>query len=114
IPSEFMDVNYGAALKSFLTDRLTLIRAHRFNPDDVQFGDALVSSVVLVFRRTPAPADHAVEFTFGGALTDPHARQMVSLDDLRRSRKWSVYPRHQHNDRQTSAIEGGATLGDFF
>ena len=51
IPSEFMDVNYGAALKGFLADRVTLIRAHRFDPDDVQFGDALVSSVVLVFRK---------------------------------------------------------------
>ena len=32
IPSEFMDVNYGAALKGFLADRVTLIRAHRFDP----------------------------------------------------------------------------------
>jgi len=47
IPSEFMDVNYGTALKDFLTDRVTLIRSHRFDPDEVQFGDALVSSVVL-------------------------------------------------------------------
>ena len=37
IPSEFMDVNYGAALKGFLADRVTLIRAHRVDPDDVQF-----------------------------------------------------------------------------
>ena len=55
IPSEFMDVNYGAALKRFLTDRVTLLRVHRFDPDDVQFGDALVSSVVLVFRKVGAP-----------------------------------------------------------
>ena len=54
IPSEFMDVNYGVALKRFLTDRVTLIRAHRFDPNDVQFGDALVSSVVVVFRKTAA------------------------------------------------------------
>lgn len=33
IPSEFMDVNYGATLKGFLADRVTLIRAHRFDPD---------------------------------------------------------------------------------
>ena len=42
IPSEFMDVNYGAALKGFLTDNVTLLRAHRFDPNEVQFGDALV------------------------------------------------------------------------
>src|SRR5207247_7453105 len=74
IPSEFMDVNYGTSLKRFLTDRVTLIRAHRFDPDDVQFGDALVSSVVLVFRKTPPAAGHSVEFTFGGTLAEPHAR----------------------------------------
>lgn len=48
IPSEFMDVNYGAALRHFLTDHVTLVRAHRFDADDIQFGDALVSSVIRV------------------------------------------------------------------
>ena len=77
IPSEFMDVNYGAALKRYLTDRLTLIRAHRFDPDDVQFGDALVSSVVLVFRKAPPPRGHEVEFTFGGTMNEPHASDRI-------------------------------------
>ena len=35
IPSEFMDVNYGAALKRYLTDSVTLLRVHRFEPDHV-------------------------------------------------------------------------------
>lgn len=114
IPSEFMDVNYGAALKSFLTDRVTLIRAHRFAPDDVQFGDALVSSVVLVFHKTPPPVAHAVEFTFGGTLAEPHAREAVAIEQLRVSRKWTVYPNHAQNDRQTHRDEGGLTLGSLF
>jgi adenine-specific DNA-methyltransferase len=54
IPSEFMDVNYGAALKRYLTDHVTLIRVHRFDPADVQFGDALVSS-----SRAGVPEDPA-------------------------------------------------------
>ncbi len=114
IPSEFMDVNYGAALKRFLTDRVTLVRAHRFDPDDVQFGDALVSSVVLVFRKTQPAHDHLAEFTFGGTMTEPHARELVSLAQLRASRKWSIYPRHAKNDRHTIADPEGATLGDLF
>jgi len=68
IPSEFMDVNYGAVLKRYLTDHVTLIRVHRFDPADVQFDDALVSSAVLVFQKTPPPPDHVVAFTFGGTL----------------------------------------------
>jgi hypothetical protein len=114
IPSEFMDVNYGAALKRFLTDRVTLIRAHRFDPHDVQFGDALVSSVVLVFRKAPSSHGHAVEFTFGGTLGSAHASDSIPLEQLRESRKWTVYPRHAKNDRRTSTNDDGPTLGDFF
>jgi len=114
IPSEFMDVNYGTALKRFLANRVTLIRAHRFDPDDVQFGDALVSSAVLVFRKAAPARDHAVEFTFGGTIAEPQARQSVLLDLLRDARKWTVFPSHQKNDRRTSPDDGGATLADFF
>ena len=114
IPSEFMDVNYGAALKGFLTDRVTLIRAHRFDPDDVQFGDALVSSVVLVFRKSPPAADHAALFTFGGTLAQPHARESIPRERLRESRKWTVFPKHAKNDRHTLSDGTGPTLGDFF
>jgi adenine-specific DNA-methyltransferase len=114
IPSEFMDVNYGMALKNFLADRVTLIRAHRFDPDDVQFGDALVSSVVLVFRNTPPAAAHAVEFTFGGTLAEPHARELIPCERLRASRKWTRYPSHAKNDRHTLNDGNGPTLGDFF
>lgn len=114
IPSEFMDVNYGAALKGFLTDRVTLIRAHRFDPDDVQFGDALVSSVVLVFRKTPPAVAHTVEFTFGGTLAEPHARDFIPRERLRESRKWTVFPSHAKNDRHTISDDKGPRLGDFF
>ncbi|MFZ1643470.1 MAG: N-6 DNA methylase [Candidatus Contendobacter sp.] len=114
IPSEFMDVNYGAALKGFLTDRVTLIRAHRFDPDDVQFGDALVSSVVLVFRKSRPTASHAVEFTYGGTLAEPHARDLVPRERLRESRKWTVYPSHAKNDRHTLGDGHGPRLGDCF
>jgi predicted RNA methylase len=114
IPSEFMDVNYGAALKRFLTDRVKLVRVHRFDAEDVQFGDALVSSVVLVFHKAPPPREHTVEFTFGGTMAQPHAREAVTLDRLRDSRKWTVYPEHARNDRRTSTNGEGPTLGDLF
>ncbi len=44
IPSEFMDVNYGRELKHYLLHTVTLLRIHRFDPTEVQFTDALVSS----------------------------------------------------------------------
>ncbi|MCG3196423.1 MAG: hypothetical protein GHCLOJNM_00896 [bacterium] len=114
IPSEFMDVNYGEALKYFLTNRVTLIRVHRFDPGDIQFGDALVSSVVLVFRKAAPSSEHEVEFTFGGSLGSPSSKDRVSLKELRCSRKWTMYPVHAKNDRRISADAEGPRLGDLF
>jgi adenine-specific DNA-methyltransferase len=114
MPSEFMDVNYGIALKRYLTDRITLIRAHRFDPEDVQFGDALVSSVVLVFRKAPPPPRHVVQFTFGGSIQRPHVSDFIPLEQLRESRKWTVYPTHARNDRRISSNGDEVTLGDLF
>jgi predicted RNA methylase len=114
IPSEFMDVNYGTALKRFLTDRVTLIRVHRFDPDDVQFDDALVSSAVIVFRKASLPSDQHVEFTFGGSVSAPRAKEAISLGQLRDARKWTVYPSHAKNDRRISENGTGPTLSAFF
>jgi adenine-specific DNA-methyltransferase len=114
VPSEFMDVNYGVSLKRYLTDRVTLIRVHRFDPNNVQFDDAFVSSAILVFRKIPPPRGHSVEFTFGGAFRTPQVRSLVSLDVLRKSRKWTVYPQNPKNDRQSIAETEGPMLRDFF
>ena len=55
VPAEFLDVNYGQALKDYLATRVTLHRLHRFDPEDVQFADALVSSVVVALINVPPP-----------------------------------------------------------
>ena len=51
VPSEFMDVNYGSVIQRYLLDTVTLRHIHRFDPNDVQFGDALVSSAVIWFSN---------------------------------------------------------------
>ena len=73
-----------------------------------------MSSVVLVFRKMTPPPGHAVEFTLGGTISEPHASDSIPLDLLRNSRKWTVYPSHARNDRRTSSDGDGSTLGDFF
>lgn len=114
IPSEFMDVNYGVAVKRFLTERVTLNRIHRFNPDNVQFGDALVSSAIVVFRKSMPPDGHRVAFSFGGTLREPEAKASVALEELREARKWTIYPSHATNNGYDSIRDDGPTLGDFF
>lgn len=101
IPAEFMDVNYGRAIREYLTTRVTLLRLHRFDPAEVQFDDALVSSVVLVIRNAVPGSDHAVEFSFGGSLLKPSQADSVPLRNLRASAKWSSVTR-----ADVPAVEG--------
>ncbi len=75
IPSEFMDVNYGVTLRRYLTEHVTLLHIHRFCPTDVQFTDALVSSAVVVFRKSPPPAGHTARFSFAGPIEHPAVRK---------------------------------------
>ena len=109
IPSEFMDVNYGVSVKQYLLNKVTLLHIHRFDPNDVQFGDALVSSAVVWFRNTPAPAASSVRFTFGGTLERPNLERFVSMDALRHDQKWTHYPM-----KEARKMAEGPTLSDFF
>jgi hypothetical protein len=111
IPSEFMAVNYGTAVKDYLKNRVTLLHIHRFCPSDVQFSDALVSSAIVVFRKAPPPADHRVLFSFGGSLTEPNASGSVPASDLYVDDKWTKFP-----DTPASQVddEDQLTLGDLF
>jgi hypothetical protein len=92
IPSEFMDVNYGATLRQYLSERVTLLHIHRFCPTDAQFTDALVSSAVVIFRKSPPPAGHAVRFSFAGPIEKPRSEALVPLNVIQRSLKWTQFP----------------------
>lgn len=109
IPSEFMDVNYGQAMKQYLLDRVTLLHIHRFDPNEVQFADALVSSAVVWFKNEPPPADHEVKFTFGGTLFEPRLSRLVPGRALAQEPKWTRFPAADVRSRS-----GIPTLADFF
>ena len=111
IPSEFMDVNYGDAVKRYLIDRVELIHVHRFSPADVQFTDALVSSAIVVFRKRRPVDDHVVRISLGGSLLSPVRTAMIPIEILRKARKWTAFP---------TAVAGNSpdgrqvVLGDLF
>lgn len=109
IPSEFMDVNYGQAVKRYLLDKVTLLHIHRFDPNDVQFADALVSSTVVWFQKSLPPKDHAVTFTFGGTLLDPKLSRKVPAKALAHEPKWTRFPIADTHSKSTIT-----TLSDFF
>lgn len=92
IPSEFMDVNYGEVLKKYFTSKVTLIQVHRFDPNDLQFEDALVTSSILIIKNSPPPKNHKIQFTFGANLNKPQLSKSYLIEDLRLENKWTRFP----------------------
>ena len=109
IPSEFMDVNYGRILKRYLLREVTLLQIHRFDPNDVQFDDALVSSAVVWFRNQKPPADHQVTFSYGGTLQAPAMVKKIKAQDLEKAEKWTRFPKSD-----PAVLHDGYRLGDLF
>lgn len=119
IPSEFMDVNYGRALKAYLLREVTLLHIHRFDPNDVQFDDALVSSAVVWFKKEKPPINHSVRFTYGGTMQSPAISKGVNAHDLGLADKWTRFPRQEveveHEGYRLSdlfSIKRGLATGD--
>ena len=109
IPSEFMDVNYGVPVKQYLLTQVELIRIHRFDPSELQFGDALVSSAVVWFRKRKPSTGHQVEFSYGGTLAKPKLSRKVSLSALQGAAKWTRLAADG-----VSIATKGLRLADFF
>jgi len=86
IPTEWMSVNYGNVIRSFLAERVRLLRIHRFASEDVRFSDALVSSCVVWFRNAP-PSDSAL-FTTGTDMSKPERSETIGIELLRKPGKW--------------------------
>ena len=87
IPSEWMTVNYGSALREFLTRKVRILRIHRFDAEDVRFSDALVSSCVVWFKKAE-PIEEDVRFTFGSDMANPARERYIRLANLIESSKW--------------------------
>ncbi|CAN2044582.1 Type II methyltransferase M.SalI [Candidatus Magnetomoraceae bacterium gMMP-1] len=118
IPSEFMDVNYGQAVKDYLVNEVTLLQIHRFDPNDVQFDDAIVSSAVVWFKNKKPGKTHKVKFTYGGAIDNPTREKEVSLEVIATEKKWTRFPlsdeREESNEPKLSyffAIKRGIATG---
>lgn len=119
IPSEFMDVNYGRKLKEYLLRDVTLLHIHRFDPNDVQFDDALVSSAVVWFRKEKPLAHHRVRFSYGGSLAAPALSKEIAVADMQQADKWTRFPKSEplagHDGYRLAdlfAIKRGLATGD--
>lgn len=109
IPSEFMDVNYGKAVKDYLLKEVTLLQIHRFDPNDIQFDDALVSSAVVWFKNKKPVKNHKVKFTYGGTVDAPAYEKDVSVSVLGKENKWTRFPLSEEREENNAP-----RLNDFF
>lgn len=109
IPTEFMDVGYGKALKEYLLKQVTLLSIHTFTHTNTQFDDALVSSAIVTYCMTPPLRGHEVRFTSGDQLLDPVHETLWPIENLTADQKWSGLS-IQHEVVENSGI----TLGDLF
>ncbi len=64
-------MNYGQKIKEYLLTKVTLLHIHCFDPKDMQFQDALVSSSIVWFKKSLPPDNHTILLTKGGTLTIP-------------------------------------------
>lgn len=111
IPTEFMDVNYGALLREYLLTRVTLLRVHRFSASDVQFDDALVSSAVVIYRKSAPDSAHEVQFSYGGTVGSPAHVTHIPVVRLGQEQKW---PGAGQSGLAASQQENVVKLGDLF
>ena len=89
IPNEVLDVNYGVQIKRYLLEEVTLLRVHQFDPNIVQFRDALVSSVLVWFRKSKAAPDHKARFSYGADVTQPSSVVDLPVGMITAEAKWS-------------------------
>lgn len=113
IPSEFMDVNYGSALKQYLLDNVHLLRIHRYNPKNCKFDDALVSSCVVWFKNEVVSGNYEIEFSYGGTHGNPESIRSVKKEYLKEHRKWTHIPERVIENVQSDDCYT-PKLGDFF
>ena len=111
IPSEIFEVNYGKVIKDYLLEDVQLERIHFFDHAVGQFDDALVSSSIVVFRKTHSSPGHLVEITSGNDFLKPEYSQKIEHAQLATSDKWTKRLSYQAFEGQ---VQHDSRLGNVF
>ncbi len=109
LPADVLDSDYGRAVRNYLTSHVDLVAVHVFDSGGRSFENALVSSVVVFFRKSQ-PSDDRVQFSRGVSITQASTKRMVSKDSLISSSRWRQFshPKRRSVDRDL------LSLGDVF
>lgn len=111
IPTEFFTVNYGKVLRQYLSQHVTLLSIHQFDPEDVQFDDALVSSCVVTYRKRRPNEKTRLLYTYGGSILNPSISREIVIAKADGSERWSFSTSAPQLHRSGS---NELTFGDLF
>lgn len=114
IPSEFMDVNYGEAMKKYLLEKVRLLRIHRYDPSNCQFDDALVSSCVVWYKNESITGDYDIVFSYGGTHENPEKEIKIKKSTLQDTNKWTHIVDEITEDSITEEEITTPVIGDYF
>jgi hypothetical protein len=102
--AEWLDVNYGDALRRLLTDGLGATAMHIIDPKAQPFADALTTGAITCFSvgRRPAEITMRAVYTVDDLAPLGGGRAVV-LSEMAAARKWSVFVREQKQARPGSS-----------
>lgn len=89
LPAEFLATDYGSAIRTYLTSKVTLKRLHIYDPDSPVFDNARISSTVVVYDKSPPVGTESVLLSFGGSADMPEQQTRISIDVMARALRWS-------------------------
>jgi hypothetical protein len=108
--AEWLDVNYGSALRHLLADGLGGTAVHIIDPKAQPFSDALTTGAITCFRVGSRPTEIAMRTV--GSLDDlaPLAGGLaVAMSEMAGAPKWSIFVREPKQ-----APAGFIELGELF
>ena len=110
IPSEFLVVNYGRVLREYLTKKVQLIEVFQFDPEGTQFGDALVSSCIITYKKATPRSDQEVLLRFGTSMRNASNERTTSIGALAASPRWHM----MEEESAPVAEQDQVSVGDLF
>lgn len=115
VPSEILEVNYGKAIRDYLLSSVQLERVHFFDHADGKFDDALVSSCIIVYRKTTPSSTANVQVTLGESFLNPEVFHQIASEELQAKNKWSKHLLAQPSlSGKTISVINERKLGDIF
>jgi hypothetical protein len=108
--AEWLDVNYGNALRQMLVDGLGGTAVHIIDPRAQPFADALTTGAITCFRLDHRPTQITLRSVSSLAELTPLRRgRALARQEIAGARKWSALVREQ-----TQAPAGFIELGELF